>query len=464
GHELVFAKTDRYAGKILCIRAGGSLSRQYHIRKQETIYVSKGTMIFEIKEGGGAPREIEMTEGMTFVINPGVIHRMTAVTDCEVFEVSTPELDDVVRLSDSYGRVQREVYAVVMAGGSGTRFWPLSRRSRPKQLLDLDKQGTLIRQTVDRVASIVPFDKIIVVTAADHEKEIREELPRLPAGNIIAEPCGRNTAACIGLAAVHINKISTQAVMLVLPSDHKILDEERFAETIGVGIKVADEMGSMVTIGIHPQRPETGYGYIKAEGVRKKVDLYPVRDVAKFVEKPDIERAKRYVKDGNYFWNCGIFIWKVERYLEALKTYLPDHYVGLTEIGGAIGTAAAASTLARIYPTLTDVSVDYGIMEHGDNVVVIPSEFGWSDLGSWSSLSDVRTPDEDGNIAEGEVVALDVRDSVLLSPKKLLGVVGMTDVIVVDTEDAILVCPKSRAQDVKKLVEAIKARGFDRNL
>ncbi|MBZ0252803.1 MAG: NTP transferase domain-containing protein, partial [Candidatus Methylomirabilis sp.] len=339
GHELVFAKTDRYAGKILCIRAGESLSRQYHIKKQETIYVSKGKMIFEVKEGVEPPREIEMTEGMNFVINPGVIHRMTAVTDCEVFEVSTPELDDVVRLSDSYGRVQREVYAVVMAGGSGTRFWPLSRRTRPKQLLDLDGRGSLIRQTVDRVAAIVPFDKILVITGADQEKLMREELPRIPPENILCEPCGRNTAACIGLAAAHIKKLSTQGVMVVLPSDHKIHDPDAFADTIHIGVKVADEMGAMVTIGIHPTRAETGYGYIEAGEIRKKVDLQPVYEVGKFVEKPDVERAKRYLKDGNYYWNCGIFIWKVERYLKALEKYLPDHYAGIREIEAALGTA-----------------------------------------------------------------------------------------------------------------------------
>ncbi len=353
------------------------------------------------------------------------------------------------------------MYAVIMAGGQGTRFWPRSRRKRPKQLLDIVGSESMIRQTVDRLDPLIKPEDVYVVTGKEHVEELIGHIPHVPSENIMAEPIGRNTAPCIGLAAMRLRKIDPEGIMAVLPADHVILDKESFIETLRFAGGVAKSGDYIITLGMKPDRPETGYGYIKqGPGARGQGSVgVQVYHVERFVEKPNRETAEEYVKSGDYLWNAGMFVFKVSTILKAIEKYMPDLYIGLLRMEPALGTDSQEKVLSDVYGELPSVSIDYGVMEKADNVLVIPSTFGWNDVGSWTAIDDLLPRDGHGVVAHAEHISIDTKDCIIYSPKKLVATIGVSDLIVVETEDALLICHKSRAQDVKKVVEILEKEG-----
>lgn len=352
-------------------------------------------------------------------------------------------------------------HAVIMAGGSGTRFWPLSRRSRPKQLLDLVGGASLIRQTVDRIRPLVPPERIVVVAGAEHAERLHAEIPELPEANLLVEPAGRGTAAAIGLAAVVVRARDPRAILAVLPSDHYIRDPEGFRTAIEAACEVAASGDYLLTLGMKPTAPETGYGYIRVgEEIRTARGL-PVHRVDRFIEKPDRARAEAYLADGHYLWNGGMFVWRVDTVLDAIRLHLPDTFEGIAEIGLALNARDLAEATQRVYARLPTVSIDTGVLEKAGNVLVVPAEVGWHDVGSWGSLDGLLPQRSDGNVGIGEHVAIDTRRCVVYSPKKLVATVGVDDLVIVDTDDALLVCRKEQAQDVRRVIEEIERRKLE---
>jgi mannose-1-phosphate guanylyltransferase len=351
-------------------------------------------------------------------------------------------------------------YAVVLAGGSGTRFWPKSRLHQPKQLLDILGESPLIKQTVDRLERLFTKEKILVVTQAQYVESIRRYI-ELPAENILAEPEARNTAAAIGLAAVELkHRSGADAVFAVLPSDHYVADLDAFLKTILVAKEVALK-GYLVTVGIRPRYPETGYGYIELGEPINEASYPGVYRVKSFVEKPNMARAAQFLSEGNYLWNSGTFIWRVETFLEALHAYLPSLYTGLEQIEQADLNPAV---LVRIYKELPKISVDYAIMEKANNRAVVVGDYSWNDIGSWATLGELLEKDEQGNVQWGEVISLDCSQSILYSEQGLIAAIGLHGMIVVSSGDAILICPKEKAQQVRNLVAELKRRGLQRYL
>lgn len=351
-------------------------------------------------------------------------------------------------------------HAVILAGGSGTRFWPKSRRDRPKQFLDILGEKPLIALTVDRLDGLFKRDRIWVVTHRDQVEGVRRHVD-LADDRILSEPASRNTAPAVGLAALHLKRQAGEdAVFAMLPADHYVADVDAFHKTLMIAKDVAAQ-GHLVTIGIRPRYPETGYGYIEVGDSLDELEYPGVHRVARFVEKPDLATAVDYVESGRFMWNGGMFIWRVGTLLEALRAHLPDVYEGLLEIEQANVDPA---TVARVYGGFPDISIDYGIMERAENRAVVLGEFGWSDVGSWSALGELLDADDQGNVSQGDVVALDCHDSVLISERGVLATVGLRDVVVVATEDAVLVCPKERAQDVKRVVRELNDAGRDDHL
>ena len=351
------------------------------------------------------------------------------------------------------------MYGVVLAGGSGTRFWPLSREEYPKQLLKIFGNQTLIQATLSRVADLIPLSHVYIVTNPQQAEQIKFQLDPTAGGpHFISEPIGRNTAAAIGLAAIQLHQKFQDGVMVVLSADHFIRAPQAFIHALRLGEALANE-GYLVTLGAKPTRPETGYGYIqKGKPFANQPGASTVR---RFVEKPDRETAERYLKADDYFWNTGIFLWKVSTILAEIKRFIPELAEGLKAIDQQTGTEGEAETLKRIYPGLPSISIDYAVLEKSDRLAVIPTDMGWEDVGSWSALDEVIERDIDGNIVTGNVVNVDSRDSIVYGNKRVVAVVGLKDIVVADTEDATLVCSKERAQEVKKVVEALKKRNGD---
>ncbi|MDJ0762465.1 MAG: mannose-1-phosphate guanylyltransferase [Myxococcota bacterium] len=348
------------------------------------------------------------------------------------------------------------VYAVIMAGGVGSRFWPASRAKTPKQLLDLTRSGqTMIAATVDRLVPEIPPERVIVVTGDITKDAVAKALPDLPLENILSEPKGRNTAPCIGWAAVHVKRKDENGVLAVLPSDHLVADRAAFFASAERAVEAASK-GALVTFGIKPDRPETGFGYIEmgdpvAPGVQA---------VLRFVEKPDLPQAMQYLEAGNFTWNSGMFFFTATRILGEIHRQMPDLHSGLAAIDAAMDAGSEAETVRHIYPTLPAQSIDYGIMEGAENILCVPVDFGWSDLGSWTAAHDLSSKDENGNAVEGDAIVIDAKDCLMRAPKdKLVALVGVRDLVVVDTGDSLLVCHRTKAQAVKAVVDALKARG-----
>jgi len=353
-----------------------------------------------------------------------------------------------------------KVYGIVMAGGSGTRFWPLSTKSTPKQLLNLSGKELMVNEAIDRLSSVASHGNIFVVTnRAQYPAMVKATCGRVDKEKILAEPAARNTAACIGYAAMEIIKKYGDGIMVITPSDAFIKDNMAFAEALRQGIEKAEEGDNLVTIGIEPTFPATGYGYI----LHEHTDKY-VNKVLAFKEKPDLSTAKEYLSSGKYVWNSGMFIWRASLILDKFKLYLPELYAGLQRIGTAMGTAAEGETLDKEYPVLPSISIDYGVMEKSGDIYVVSGAFGWNDVASWDMMGVMHPSDKDGNVAVGDCALINVKNSVLYSTDKLIACVDIDNLVVVETEKVVMVCPKDKVQDVKKLVEALKANGKDEYL
>lgn len=345
-----------------------------------------------------------------------------------------------------------KITAVIMAGGKGERFWPKSRESHPKQFLSLTEDGeTMIQKTVSRISPVVQAEDIFIVTNADYKRLVREQLPDIPEENILAEPCGRNTAPCIAFATEVIKKKYGNAVMLVLPSDHLIKYENIYTRTLCNAIVKATEGDNLVTIGITPTYAETGYGYINFG--EESGNAYKVE---RFVEKPDLKTAKKYLSSGKYLWNSGMFVWQTEAIEKRFSEFMPEVLAGAEKIGNAYGTPDFENVLDTEYNKFPSESIDFGIMEKSDNIYTIPGSFGWDDVGNWLAVERINETDDNQNYIEGDVIAENCKRTTICGGKRLVSAVGVEDIIIVDTDDAVLVCSKNSTQDVKKIIAHLK--------
>ncbi len=348
--------------------------------------------------------------------------------------------------------------AVIMAGGRGERFWPKSRRSLPKQLLPIAGARTMLRETVERIKPLIADKNIFIATGENLLKEVRNQLSFLPEKNIILEPVGRNTAACIGLAAIKIEREYPRSTMVVLSADHLIREREKFLEIIRAGAETAEQTGHLVTLGIKPTRPDTGYGYIEVKSRKLKVESknkIEIYRVGRFVEKPDKEKAERFLASGNYYWNSGMFIWTIESILKAIEEYMPELFRGLETIRDSLGTPREAEVTRQVFRKLESISIDYGVMEKAGNVVMVEVDVTWDDVGSWLAMDRIHPKDDNGNVVLGKFQGIDSRNCIIISEEQLVATLGISDLIIVSTPQAILICPKDRAQEVKKIVKKL---------
>ncbi len=352
--------------------------------------------------------------------------------------------------------------ALIMAGGKGERFWPKSRMGLPKQFLSLTGDGkTMIQLTVERISGLMAMEDIYIATNRSYQDLVRQQLPDLPRENILLEPVGRNTAPCIGLGAEHIAKKYGDAIMLVLPSDHLIKMPTVFTDVLKSAAAVAEEGENLVTMGITPAYPETGYGYIQFDPAARKGSAYRVE---RFVEKPDRPTAEQYLKSGDYLWNSGMFIWKVSSIQSNLKKHMPDVSAALSRIGSSIGTAKYEAVLEAEFTAMAGESIDYGVMEKAEHIYILPGNFGWDDVGSWLAVERFNPTDEYGNLITGNVVSHDIRGCTIEGGEKLIAAVGLRDLIVVDTKDATLICDKQSAGEIKKILDALRREGKEQYL
>lgn len=348
-------------------------------------------------------------------------------------------------------------YAIVMAGGVGSRFWPMSRRKRPKQFLDILGTGkTLIEQTVERLRGLCPLENILIVTNDIYRTTIAQLLPGLPAENILTEPMRRNTAPCIAYGAYKIQKRNPEARIVVVPSDQVITKEERFVRVVEKGFEFVSENPALLTLGIKPHRPETGYGYIEINRNNKIEgnEDYALYKVKQFSEKPNLERAKMYYQNGNYFWNAGMFIWTVQTIIKAFEEHLPEVDSLFKQNAGKFDTAAEVEAIKEIYNQSVAISIDYAVMEKASNVYSLCTEIGWSDIGTWGSLHEHLSIDEEGNSIRGKKVMMYNSENciVKLPDNKVVVINGLQDYIVVEESNALLICPKSEEQNIKTFV------------
>ena len=356
-------------------------------------------------------------------------------------------------------------YPVILAGGRGTRFWPLSRKRRAKQLLALDGEQTMIQQTVQRLLPLAAPNHFWIITNEELQAAIARQVPRLPKKQIIAEPVGKNTAPAIGLAAFLLHRLDPRATIGLFPSDHVIGDEKTYRDVIERGTEIASAGNNIVVLGIRPTRPETGYGYIES-GAPLEMEVLRVR---RFTEKPDVEHATQFLKAGNYFWNSGMFLWSALTLVNALQEHLPKTAALLEEIASVYQTSKFSSTFRKLYPKCENISVDYAVLEprsakgeEGSNVYCIPADFGWNDLGSWAALHEhhsLKSKSADGNlIASDGSYTLNARGNYVHAPGKFVATVGVDNLVVVETEDALLITSRERSQDVGKVVQYLDQR------
>ncbi len=348
-----------------------------------------------------------------------------------------------------------ELYAVIMAGGVGSRFWPESREARPKQLLSIFNEKSLIQNTVDRLEGITENKNIFIITNKIQKPGIVKQLPQVPEENIIEEPFGKNTAACIGLASALVAEKNEDAITMVLPADHRIEDLDKFREIILSAANYAEKCNGLVTIGIKPTRPETGYGYIQTNDMVEGDSIFHVKT---FAEKPNYETAKRFVEAGDFYWNSGMFIWKISAILSEMESLMPELYEGVINIRKAIGTADYNKVLQREYGQFKSISIDYGIMEHSKKVYLIKGEFDWSDVGNWEAVYQLSDKSEDDNVLSGDIYSEGLKGSIIRTKKKFTALVGVENLIVVETDDALLICDRDKAQSVKQVVDHLKMK------
>jgi mannose-1-phosphate guanylyltransferase len=357
--------------------------------------------------------------------------------------------------------------AVVLAGGRGTRFWPRSRMKTPKQLLNIVTTRTMLRETLSRLHPTFPDKHIWAVTNKEQADAVKRELPGVSENHVLVEPTGQNTAAAIGLAAIHLRAEFGDALMAVLPADHHIAQTGQFRRLAQQALKLAQEPGNLVMMGIPPTRPDMGFGYVERERPKGRVRRNEPYEVARFTEKPALDVARRYISSGRHYWNAGMFFWRVSTYLECLRDYLPATSRALELLAKKLGTTGYEKELARIYPGLENISVDYAVMEPATktatgrrHVLVVPAEMGWSDLGSWAAVYELLVKKKGANVSVGPVATIDATGNFFWAPKKFVAAIGVKDLVVVETEDALLVCPRERSQDVGKIVKWLEGENL----
>ncbi len=355
-------------------------------------------------------------------------------------------------------------YVAIMAGGIGSRFWPKSRTSYPKQFLDILNTGkSLIRWTYERYAAFIPNENIYIVTSEEYVSIVHEQLPELPIENILAEPSRKNTAPCVAYISYKLLQKDPEAALIVAPSDHMILDNEAFRNITNKALDFVTQIKSLVTLGIKPTHPNTGYGYIQHETIPAGDGIYKVKT---FTEKPNLELAKTFLSSGDFLWNAGIFVWQVKNVMKAFEKYQPEMYELFDNEKANFNTPTENDAINRIYPLCTNVSIDFAIMEKADNVFVIPSSFGWSDLGTWNSAYDNLDKDYLGNaVASENVIVIDATKCMVSAPHdKLVLIQGLDDCIIVDTKDVLMICKKEKEQAIKEYVAEVKRNKGDRYL
>ncbi len=364
--------------------------------------------------------------------------------------------------------MNKHYYCVIMAGGVGSRFWPLSRTTMPKQFLDILGEGkTLLQSTFDRFSRIIPRENILIVSNAEYREIIETQIPGILGENILSEPYRRNTAPCIAYAAYRIRKKDPKAVMVVAPSDHLIIKEDKFLEEVNAGLSFVGSQDALLTLGMHPDRPETGYGYIQVNGGKGiGAGNITFKKAKTFTEKPDLKLANIFLKSGDFYWNSGIFLWSLESIIRAMETHLPEISTSFDEGQDIYGTDAEGAFIEQAYAGVKNISIDYGIMEKADNVYVLTTDIGWSDLGTWGSLFEKKEKDRSRNAVVGENIFLyDVKDSLVsVSGEKLVVLQGLEGYIVVQSEDILLVCKKEEEQRIKSFVNDIRISKGDKFL
>ena len=352
-------------------------------------------------------------------------------------------------------------YVAIMAGGIGSRFWPKSRQDFPKQFLDILNTGkTLIQWTFERFATLIPVENIYIVTSQEYIEIVKEQLPGLPEENILGEPSRKNTAPCIAYISLKLHQKDPDASLIIAPSDHLIMDNIAFIKVCLEALSFVNKHRAFITLGIKPSYPNTGYGYIQHEQQSVTDNVYKVKT---FTEKPNLELAKTFLSSGDFLWNAGIFVWQVKNILEAFERYLPEMYEVFMADKDKFNTPAEKKALEHIYPLCTNISIDFGIMEKADNVYVIPSEFGWSDLGTWNSAYENLEKDYLENAVAGDnVIVIDATRCVVHAPnEKLLVLQGLDEFIVVDTDDVLLICKRDKEQEIKEYVAEVRRNKGD---
>ncbi|TSC54414.1 MAG: nucleotidyltransferase [Microgenomates group bacterium LiPW_31] len=364
-------------------------------------------------------------------------------------------------MEDLFGK---HFYVIILCGGGGKRLWPRSRIKSPKQFIKLFGKKTIFQDTVARSRTLVPYSKIFVVTNIDYVDEVREQAQSIPRENIIAEPQAKNTALAMGIGALYIHKIDPLAVITNFASDHHVENLRKFERAVKTAAVTANLGDFLVTIGIKPTFPHTGMGYIKSSHLFKKVNNEEIFKVEKFIEKPNVTTAEKFLSEGGYFWNSNLYTWRADSILRAIDKYLPKLSAGLGKIRESLGTKKEEGVIKMVYEEAEDISIDYGISEKANNILLVPADFPWSDIGDWKVAYDVSKKDKDGNVVifekgKGEFVGIETKNCLVHFSDELIATIGVEDLIIVDTKDALLVCRKDKAQGVKKLVNLLKEKG-----
>ncbi len=370
---------------------------------------------------------------------------------------NTTQINNTTKTQIDYHIRYSMIHAIIMAGGSGTRFWPKSRRDRPKQLLRLHGEASMLQQTVARIAPLVPPERILIITGADQAEATREQLPGLPSENVVAEPCPRDTAPCVGLAAAIVAHRDPEGTMVVMPADHVIEPAEDFLRTVRAAVEVVDEdPTAFVTFGIKPTRPETGYGYIERGDLLGHPEAIALYRVVRFREKPDRTTAEQFLASGNFFWNSGIFIWRAQAILDGLRDHRPKLFEPIDRVARALGTPEAVAVIAQEYPGMEKVPIDKAVMENAPNVRVLEVTYNWNDVGDWRALAELVAPDSQGNAIQGKVLAVETSGSIIVSDNdQLIATLGVEDLVIVQSGDATLVARKDQLDKLKALVEGL---------
>lgn len=357
-------------------------------------------------------------------------------------------------------------YAIIMAGGVGARFWPYGSLKTPKQFLPIaNSSDSMLQLTVKRIHEIIPYERMFIVTNAQYVNKVKKQVPKIPLENIIGEPIGRNTAPCVGLAAIMLKQFDEKASMFIVPADHLIENQEEFNATVTAGLNFVETHDAIVTLGINPTHPETGYGYIQfiedaylsMEVSSHNVMVYKVKT---FAEKPTLEIARRFLESGDFLWNSGMFIFRTDVILTEMKKSLPDLHHELNRLEKDIHTNKFKLSLEKAYMRIKSISIDYGIMEKANNVYVIKGDFTWSDLGSWDEVYRIKTKDKQGNVIIGESLVKDANNNLVLSPNGFVSIIGAEGLIVINTKEGLLICKRGRSQEVKEIVDYLKRKGL----